>query len=205
MSKNRNELLADFGDFDLLAQVLLCFEQLNAGIEMVGNHLREQAKHRQRLLVVDLSGLGIDGAKCPEHTAVLAHDRNGDIALEPVLSWRVVPEIGALGDVIDRHGFICCANFVAYRRLDNEFTTLFQAEIDAVENLAGDPAALRYPCDRHESHSGRLADDFEDRRNCRYVGDRIDIGLELMPACFVHGTLVASNRDGPFSVEATFA
>jgi len=106
VSEHGDELLPDAGDFLFLTQVFFGLDQQLSGIQVTGDQLREQSKHRHGLLVVDQSWLGVDRAQGAEERAVLMNDRNGDIALEAVLERRVVVAIRTAGDVVDRDGIV---------------------------------------------------------------------------------------------------
>jgi hypothetical protein len=119
--------------------------------------------------------IGVYRAQGPEHAAVGAEDRHGDIALQPIDARRgVVGVDGILGGVVEGDDFARRPHLVAQGGLDRQFAADAQAEVDLVADCAGDPVVLRNAGDGGEPHARDAAADFEDRRHRVETGDRRD-------------------------------
>jgi len=93
-------------------------------------------------------------------------------------------------DLVDDNGLTALADFMTDRRLDLQFATRLQAEINLIEHTASDPASLGYAGDRSETHPGCAAHDIKDGWNSLDFANAFDTGLEIM--CHGHARIHAS-------------
>ena len=85
-----------------------------------------------------------------------------------------------LGDMVDDDRLTAFADFMANRGFDLQLAAGLQAEIDVVQNPAGDPAFAGDPGDRGKPHACGAADDIEDGWHGIDARNGIDVGLKVM-------------------------
>lgn len=85
-----------------------------------------------------------------------------------------------LSHIIDGHDLAMLPDFVAESSLDLELAAWQQTEVEVVEHLTGDPPIFGHPCHGSETHSGRAADDVQDRRHGRYLMHCVYVGLKIV-------------------------
>ena len=105
----------------------------------------------------------------------------------------MVAKGGARPDMVDHDPRVGLLDLTADRGFDLELVAGCDAERDIVSNPAGDPASLGNTGDRRETHTGRPADDVEDRGNdsdpLHERDIRLDVGFRVRQVC--HSRCVA--------------
>ena len=146
-------------------------------IEIKRDQLREHREHADDLGCVQTGRMRIDGAQRPEKGAVHQDERDRNVALEPISRGRrVMAEDWIFSDIVDDDHGASVTHVAAERRLDVQFATGLQAEIDRVQDGAGHPSVVGDPRDGRKSHSGRAAQDLEHRRH----------GIDLLDGSDIH-------------------
>src|SRR5271169_1674146 len=91
-----------------------------------------------------------------------------------------------LGDVIDDDSFVTLPDFVADGRFDLQLAARMETKRDLIADAARDPAVLGNSRDGSESHTGRPAHHFEDRRHRYDAADGVNIGLKVVQGAPLH-------------------
>ena len=166
MTQHRYELLSQGGRLLFCKQRCLALDERLARLDVIPDHLGKQRKHSQDLRLAHFGRLGRYRAQRAEEAVVRQDDRDGDITLQSVSLWRVMIAILRVAiDFVDKNRVPMRADFVADRGFDLQLASRFEPEIYFVAHTACDPAIFRDAGHRGITHSRRLTDHFQDRRD----------------------------------------
>ena len=180
VAENRDELLAQMGQFPRAGEFRLARRQLLLAVEMRCDQVGKQREHAGGRLILEGRRQRIDGAERAEERPVGADDRHRDIAAEAVhLRRRMIAVDAVLLDVVDDDGLTAFLDLVADRGFDLQFVAGGEPEADPVEGAAGDPVLARDPGHGDEAHARDAGQDLENRRDRGNPADRVDISLQI--------------------------
>ena len=181
MAEHRDELVAQFGRLALAEQRGLAGREALPRVEVEADQVGEQPEHADRLGRPQLHRTRVDRAERSEKRSVGAQDGHRDVALKAIhRRCGMAAKSFVLRDVIDHDRVPAVSDLAADGGFHLQLSAGLQAEGDLVANRAGNPTIVGHARDRGESHAGRAADHFQDRRNHIDRGDRRDVGCRII-------------------------